>query len=431
MTGATGAYMVACLALLVAFAIGLPIAVANEDTPASASPTDAEAERELPQPGQEAEEVDAGPCAKMKWMQRDGCVLKFQGSFCVCVPANDGVPADDAAPPTHDEISAEKCADVTCSGHGQCEFSFGAISCDCDWGYEPDPADELACVPSGGFARQAAIGGLVAAPVATVLGSVAGGRHAVVSLCKPGGEESEQQWAHSHGQIFGLASLVLVGAMGPVVSLGGLSARDAPGVSGSTPALISGGALWAGSIALSIVWLASYSLHSAPKPWMPQLSGGLGGLSLLLLSIDALVAYENALELRLGEPLDKPAEPRRIWTWIAFGLGGAAAVGAAITGSMAIEANKELEELDEFEASCQEDPVDEQYLCTFCKKAQKAKRLAGGTDILIGTAAAGLVMGTALFFLEPRSSSSRFPTKVSLAPFAVPGGAGFVLGGSF
>jgi hypothetical protein len=50
---------------------------------------------------------------------------------------------------------------------------------------------------------------------------------------------------------------------------------------------------------------------------------------------------------------------------------------------------------------------------------------------LIGVAATGVVMGTALYFMEPQMYATSAGRQVSLAPWAAPGGAGLALGGSF
>ena len=73
----------------------------------------------------------------------------------------------------------------------------------------------------------------------------------------------------------------------------------------------------------------------------------------------------------------------------------------------------------------------EKAVCTDRSDLKRVKALAGGTDILIGVAAAGVVMGTALFFMEPRLKSAGRSASVTMTPWVMPGGAGVALGGSF
>ena len=92
------------------------------------------------------------------------------------------------------------------------------------------------------------------------------------------------------------------------------------------------------------------------------------------------------------EPLEPtPVSKRRVWTWVALGVGGAAGIGAAITGSMATRQRKELT------GDC------DGYACYGKTQAEfdKVKRLSLTTDVLFGVAAAGVITGITLFFVEP------------------------------
>jgi len=111
-------------------------------------------------------------------------------------------------------------------------------------------------------------------------------------------------------------------------------------------------------------------------------------------------------------------EPRRVWTWVAFGIGGAAGIGAIVTGSLAL--SKEADVRD----SCDGKQCDASLSGDF----DTVERLALTTDVLIGVAAAGVVAGTLLFFLEPGSSAE---AEVAVAPTASGEGAGLVLTGRF
>ncbi|MBW2275963.1 MAG: hypothetical protein JRF63_00640 [Deltaproteobacteria bacterium] len=119
-----------------------------------------------------------------------------------------------------------------------------------------------------------------------------------------------------------------------------------------------------------------------------------------------------------ADPATRGDEPQRVWTWIAFGVGGAAGVGAIITGSLALSKESDLRDRctgGECPASLSGD-------------FDSVERLALTTDILIGVAAAGVVAGTLLYFFEPDSGAG---VEVGVAPAAGAGSAGLVLTGRF
>jgi hypothetical protein len=118
------------------------------------------------------------------------------------------------------------------------------------------------------------------------------------------------------------------------------------------------------------------------------------------------------------EPAEPEDEPRRVWTWVAFGVGGAAGVGAIITGSMALSKESDVRD----KCSGGECPA------SLSGDFDSVEKLALTTDVLIGVAAAGVVAGTLLFFFEPDSESD---VEVGIAPAAGAKSAGLLLTGRF
>ncbi len=91
-------------------------------------------------------------------------------------------------------------------------------------------------------------------------------------------------------------------------------------------------------------------------------------------------------------PVAKQPKKRRIWMPIAFGVGGAAAVGGLITGLMNNAKAKDLEKICTGN-SCPESAKPEW---------ESAKRLGVATNVLLATAAVGVTLGTILIFVEGR-----------------------------
>jgi hypothetical protein len=126
-------------------------------------------------------------------------------------------------------------------------------------------------------------------------------------------------------------------------------------------------------------------------------------------------------------PIDGPAEPdkeerdspKRVWTWVALGVGGAAAVGAGITGGLTLGKAGDIED------DCGG---------TECPSSQKsavddAKTLGNVTNVLIGVAAVGIAAGIVLFFVEPGLGGEKDTAVVT--PVAMSNGGGIVVSGSF
>ena len=112
-----------------------------------------------------------------------------------------------------------------------------------------------------------------------------------------------------------------------------------------------------------------------------------------------------------------PAPKGRVWAWVGFGVGGAAAVGAVITGVLALKKEKDVR------AQC------DGIACpaSVADDIDTIKTLGPLTDALIGVAAAGVVTGVVALIVGKRGESSN---AVALAP--TPGGGGAIaMSGSF
>jgi len=114
------------------------------------------------------------------------------------------------------------------------------------------------------------------------------------------------------------------------------------------------------------------------------------------------------------------AGPKRVWTWIAFGVGGAAAVGAAVTGGLVLSKAGDVK--DQCDGNdCPTSVEDE---------ADTARALGNATTALIAVAGVGIVAGIVFYFVEPRWSGEK---AIAVAPVAAPvdGGAALGLAGRF
>jgi hypothetical protein len=143
---------------------------------------------------------------------------------------------------------------------------------------------------------------------------------------------------------------------------------------------------------------------------------------LLKLEEQPLAGVEPAKKTSLAEEQreDGPSGeegPGRVWTWVAFAVGGAAAIGAGITGGLAISRASDLEK------SCpdKECSPDKQ------ETVDSGKRLGVVTNALIGVAAAGAVTTLILFFLEPKRAADNEAVTINAAP----GGGIITVGGTF
>jgi tetratricopeptide (TPR) repeat protein len=121
-----------------------------------------------------------------------------------------------------------------------------------------------------------------------------------------------------------------------------------------------------------------------------------------------------------AKPEGKPDEaPQRVWTWVALGMGGAAAVGAAITGGLFVSKEKDVK------SHC------DGSICptSIEGEADSAKTLGNATTALIAVAGVGLAAGVVLYFLEPKRSEDS--KAIEITPAAAPtadGGALAIVG---
>ncbi len=114
----------------------------------------------------------------------------------------------------------------------------------------------------------------------------------------------------------------------------------------------------------------------------------------------------------------EPAEPGgRVWTWVFFGIGGAAAIGAGITGSLALTKEKDVRSKCNG-ITCPESTIDD---------INAIQTLGPLTDVLIGVAAAGVLAGVVAYFVEDDGESA---TTVALTPSSAGGGV-VTVGGRF
>ncbi len=110
---------------------------------------------------------------------------------------------------------------------------------------------------------------------------------------------------------------------------------------------------------------------------------------------------------------------RRIGALVAFGVGGAAAIGAVITGAITINKYKTIAE------DCAHNQCPETRWGTL----DSTRNLATATDILIGVAAAGVTAGLVFVFIRPENKTGN--KKVKVSPVAGLSFTGAVITGEF
>lgn len=117
-------------------------------------------------------------------------------------------------------------------------------------------------------------------------------------------------------------------------------------------------------------------------------------------------------------PTEEPDDGGRVWTWVALGVGGAAGIAGAAIGGAAMSKKSDLE------SSCEGNhcPPSQQ------SEADTIKTMNLTADVLFGVAAAGVVTGIILFFVEPDADSE---TEVAVTPAFTATGAGLAVGGRF
>jgi len=140
---------------------------------------------------------------------------------------------------------------------------------------------------------------------------------------------------------------------------------------------------------------------------------------------DPVASESDAAEPDPGEVGDQPvlleeddSGPKRVWTWVAFGIGGAAGVGAAITGGLTM--SKRSDAIDQCDGKSCPSSLSDDF--------DQIETLSITTDVLIGVAAAGVAAGILLFFVEPDSAEEE---SVAVSAAVTADGAGVFVGGRF
>jgi hypothetical protein len=114
-------------------------------------------------------------------------------------------------------------------------------------------------------------------------------------------------------------------------------------------------------------------------------------------------------------------EVHRLWTWVAAGVGGAAAIAAGVTGGLSLSKANDVKD------QCQDGT------CPASQKDERdsALKLGYASDALIAVAGVGVAAGVVLFFMEPRWAKRE--SAVEVAPVAAPtaDGGAFALVGRF
>jgi tetratricopeptide (TPR) repeat protein len=117
-----------------------------------------------------------------------------------------------------------------------------------------------------------------------------------------------------------------------------------------------------------------------------------------------------------------PAEkPKRVWTWVAFGVGGAAAIGAAITGGIYVSRSGDVK--DRCDGDACPPSVDDDL--------DSAKALGNATTALIAVAGVGVAAGIVFYFVEPKWSKNESAVEVTAAAVPTAGGGALALAGRF
>jgi hypothetical protein len=140
----------------------------------------------------------------------------------------------------------------------------------------------------------------------------------------------------------------------------------------------------------------------------------------VLVEIQADSAAE-ALEHGIGgeeAEEEEGAGGKRVWTWVALGVGGAAAVAGGVIGGVVLKKSGELDD------SC----PDGQCPSSEWDNLDSANSLATASSVLLGVGAGMIAVGVVLFFVEPGLGEEE---QVALVPTVTADGAGLALGGRF
>ncbi len=146
------------------------------------------------------------------------------------------------------------------------------------------------------------------------------------------------------------------------------------------------------------------------------------GCQKVVVDLEAGVSEET--HAQVDEPAGPDKEdrdsPKRVWTWVALGVGGAAAIGAGITGGLTLSKAGDIEDDCGGGSEC---PISEKGA------VDDAKTLGNVTNVLVGVAAVGIAAGIVLFFVEPGLGDEKDTAIVT--PVAMSNGGGIVVSGSF
>jgi hypothetical protein len=119
------------------------------------------------------------------------------------------------------------------------------------------------------------------------------------------------------------------------------------------------------------------------------------------------------------EFVEEKPKPKRLWTWVSYGLGGAAGAAAIVTGAIQLSMTADLKE------QCPQGGCDS----SLADDRDTAYNLGITTDVLIGVAAVGIVLGTVLYFVEGKKQPDE--NEIAIAPSMNSNGAGLVFTHSF
>ena len=131
------------------------------------------------------------------------------------------------------------------------------------------------------------------------------------------------------------------------------------------------------------------------------------------------IAEESTTPLPPEETPDE-SSGRRLWTWVALGVGVGAGIGAGVTGGLAMSREGSLE------TNCPD------KICPPGEEGEldSTKKLALASTILTGVAAAGIAAGVVLFFVEPGLGETE-DAPVALLPSVTPNGGWLQIVGRF
>lgn len=151
-----------------------------------------------------------------------------------------------------------------------------------------------------------------------------------------------------------------------------------------------------------------------------NIGADMAGEQHLNLTLSKVTEQEETLST--AEPIDEGeevpfGERKRVWTWVAYGIGGATGIAAIVTGTKAISLNRDLRD------NCDNNvcPSDQE------SNVDTAHSLGVATGVLIGVTAVSVVAGTILLFVEGKKKKDR----VAVLPQWGPDGAGVTFATSF